>query len=121
VGQGVRGEFQGIFSVLSDVRTKYDRQWCYRLDCNIINPDGRSGKEMSGVYASSNASVIMFTKTLAKCLAPMGIRVNCVSPGIVATAIYNKVEAEMMMEQGTFADWLVEGSIKNGQLLIPCG
>ncbi len=27
----------------------------------------------------------------------------------------------MMMEQGTFADWLVEESIKNGQLLIPRG
>ena len=43
----------------------------------------RSGKGMSGAYASSKAAVIMFTKTLAKCLAPMGIRVNCVSPGIV--------------------------------------
>ena len=81
----------------------------------------RSGKGMSGAYASSKAAVIMFTKTLAKSLAPMGIRVNCVSPGIVATDIYNKVENEMMMEKGTFADWLVEESIKNGQLLIPRG
>ena len=81
----------------------------------------RSGKGMSGAYASSKASVIMFTKTLAKCLAPMGIRVNCVSPGVVATDIYRKVEAEMMMEEGTFADWLVEESIKSGQLLIPRG
>ena len=81
----------------------------------------RSGKGMSGAYASSKAAVIMFTKTLAKCLAPMGIRVNCVSPGVVATDIYNRVEAEMMMEQGTLADWLVEESIENGQLLIPRG
>jgi len=79
----------------------------------------RSGKWMSGAYASSKAAVIMFTKTLAKCLAPMGIRVNCVSPGVVATDIYNKVEEEMMMEKGTFVDWLVEQSIKSGQLLIP--
>ena len=76
----------------------------------------RSGKGMSGAYASSKAAVIMFTETLAKCLAPMENRVNCLSPGIVATDIYNKVEAEMMMEQGTFADWLVEESNKNGQL-----
>jgi len=79
----------------------------------------RSGKGMSGAYASSKASVIMFTKTLAKCLAPMGIRVNCVSPGVVATAIYSKVEAEMMMEKGTFVDWLVEQSVASGQLLLP--
>jgi len=79
----------------------------------------RGGKGMSGAYASSKAAVIMFTKTLAKSLAPSGIRVNCVSPGIVATDIYTKVEKEMMMEKGTFADWLVEESVNNGQLLIP--
>lgn len=79
----------------------------------------RSGKGMSGAYASSKAAVIMFTKTLAKNLASSGIRVNCVSPGIVATDIYTKVENEMMMEKGTFADWLVEESTNNGQLLIP--
>jgi len=79
----------------------------------------RSGKGMSGAYASSKASVIMFTKTLAKCLAPMGIRVNCVSPGVVATDIYRKVEKEMIMEPGTFVDWLVDESVKSGQLLLP--
>ncbi len=82
----------------------------------------RSAKNMSGAYASSKAAIIMFTKTLAKCLAPMGIRVNCVAPGIVATEIYSGVEQEMMMEKNSFADWLVEQSIASGQLLIPrCG
>ncbi len=115
------------------VNTKGSFLFCRRCAQNMIDHGvtgsivtlstlmARSGKGMSGAYASSKAAVIMFTKTLAKCLAPMGIRVNCVSPGIVATDIYNKVEAEMMMEQGTFADWLVEESIKNGQLLIPRG
>jgi meso-butanediol dehydrogenase/(S,S)-butanediol dehydrogenase/diacetyl reductase len=79
----------------------------------------RSGKGMSGAYASSKASVVMFTKTLAKCLAPLGIRVNCVSPGVIATDIYRNVEKEMMMETGTFVDWLVEESVKSGQLLLP--
>lgn len=81
----------------------------------------RSAKGMSGAYASSKAAIIMFTKTLAKCLAPMGIRVNCVSPGIVATEIYSSVEKEMMMEKDSFADWLVEQSMASGQLLIPRG
>jgi len=79
------------------------------------------GKGMSGAYASSKAAVVMFTKTLAKSLGASGIRVNCVSPGIVATEIYRKVEDEMMMEKGSFADWLVEESINNGQLLLPRG
>ena len=115
------------------VNTKGSFLFCRACAQNMIDHDikgsivtlstlmARSGKGMSGAYASSKASVIMFTKTLAKCLAPMGIRVNCVSPGVVATDIYKKVEAEMMMEEGTFADWLVEESIKSGQLLIPRG
>ncbi len=79
----------------------------------------RSAKNMTGAYASSKASIIMFTRTLAKCLSPMGIRVNCVSPGVVATDIYTLVENEMEMDQGSFADWLIEQSIESGNLLIP--
>lgn len=79
----------------------------------------RSAKSMSGAYPASKAAVIMFTKNLAKLLGPMGIRVNCVTPGVVATEIWHQVEQEMMMEQDTFADWLIEQSIASGQLLIP--
>ncbi len=80
---------------------------------------GRGAKGMTGAYASSKSSIIMFTKTLAKCLAPMGIRVNCVAPGVVATEIYNSVEHEYQMDQGEFANWLIEESVNSGQLLIP--
>jgi len=79
----------------------------------------RSAKGMTGAYASSKAAIIMFTKTLAKCLAPMGIRVNCVAPGVVATEIYNHVEQEMMMKKNSFVEWLIEESVRSGQLLIP--
>lgn len=78
----------------------------------------RGGKMAVGAYPSSKAAVVQFTKNLAKCLAPMGIRVNCVSPGVVATEIYANVEKEMMMEPGAFAEWLVEEAVKSGQLLI---
>jgi len=79
----------------------------------------RSAKGMTGAYASSKAAIIMFTKTLAKCLAPMGIRVNCVAPGVVATEIYNHVDQEMMMKKNSFVEWLIEESVRSGQLLIP--
>ena len=78
----------------------------------------RSAKGIAGAYPSSKAALIMFTKNLAKCLAPMGIRVNCVSPGIVKTDIYRAVEQASMMEPGDFAAWLVEESTKSGQLLL---
>jgi NAD(P)-dependent dehydrogenase (short-subunit alcohol dehydrogenase family) len=117
-----------------DINTRGSFFFCKACAQNMMDSDtkgsivtmgslvARSAKGMSGAYASSKAAIIMFTKTLAKCLAPMGIRVNCVSPGIVATEIYSNVEKEMMMEKDSFADWLVEQSIASGQLLIPrCG
>ncbi len=78
----------------------------------------RGGRTVIGAYPSSKAAVIQFTKNLAKCVAPNGIRVNCVSPGVVATDIYARVETEMMMESGAFAEWLVEEAVKSGQILI---
>ena len=78
----------------------------------------RGAKMAVGAYPSSKAAVVQFTKNLAKCLAPMGIRVNCVSPGVIATELYVNVEKEMMMEPGAFAEWLVEEAVKSGQLLI---
>ena len=80
---------------------------------------GRGSKNMTGAYASSKAAVIMFTKSLAKCLAPMGIRVNSIAPGMVATNLYRPVEKEMMMEKDSFVPWIIEQCIESGQLLIP--
>jgi NAD(P)-dependent dehydrogenase (short-subunit alcohol dehydrogenase family) len=80
---------------------------------------GRASKNMTGAYASSKSAVIMFTKSMAKCLAPMGIRVNSIAPGMVVTNLYRPVESEMMMEKDSFVPWIIEECIKTGQLLIP--
>jgi len=80
---------------------------------------GRSAKNMTGAYASSKSAVIMFTRSLAKSLAPMGIRVNNLAPGMVATDLYKPVEQEMMMEKDSFVPWVIEQSIASGNLLVP--
>jgi NAD(P)-dependent dehydrogenase (short-subunit alcohol dehydrogenase family) len=85
----------------------------------ISSTMGRTSKNMTGAYASSKSAVIMFTKSLAKALAPMGIRVNSVAPGMVATNLYRPVETEMMMERDEFVPWIIEQCIASGQLLIP--
>ena len=80
---------------------------------------GRSSKSMTGAYAASKSAAIMFTKTLAKALAPMGIRVNSLAPGMVKTNLYRPVESEMMMEKDSFVPWIIEQCIESGQILIP--
>lgn len=52
---------------------------------NISSMWGITGGSCEVAYSTTKAAVIGYTKSLAKELAPSGIRVNCVSPGFVLT------------------------------------
>jgi 3-oxoacyl-[acyl-carrier protein] reductase len=48
----------------------------------------------AGIYATAKGAIVSFTKALAKELAPHGIRVNCVSPGLIGeTAFHGRFTA----------------------------
>ena len=71
---------------------------------------GVAGAAGESAYSASKAAVIGMTKALAKELAPSGIRVNCVAPGVTDTemnACYDEDAMEALAEKtplGRIAD-----------------
>ncbi|MDR3148679.1 MAG: SDR family oxidoreductase [Oscillospiraceae bacterium] len=61
---------------------------------NISSVWGEYGAAMEVVYSASKAALIGFTKSLAKEVAPSGIRVNAVSPGLIDTKMNARFSAE---------------------------
>ena len=61
---------------------------------NIASIWGEVGASCEAAYSASKAAVIGFTKALSKELAPSGVRVNCVSPGVIDTQMNAHLSAE---------------------------
>ena len=66
------------------------------LIVNISSVWGEIGGSCESVYSASKAALIGFTKALAKELGWSGIRVNCVSPGVIDTAMNAQFAPEEM-------------------------
>lgn len=54
---------------------------------NLSSIWGIGGGSCEVLYSTSKAAIIGFTKSLAKELAPSGVRVNCIAPGLIDTAM----------------------------------
>ena len=61
---------------------------------NIASIAGKEGNPNASAYSASKAGVIGLTKSLGKELAKTGIRVNCVTPAAVRTAIFDQISQQ---------------------------
>jgi NAD(P)-dependent dehydrogenase (short-subunit alcohol dehydrogenase family) len=61
---------------------------------NIASVAGKEGNPNASAYSASKAAVMGLTKSLGKELAKTNVRVNCVTPAAVRTAIFEQMTQE---------------------------
>jgi len=65
---------------------------------NVVSIAGRTGGGPgAGAYSTAKAGLIALTKSMAKELAPHGVRVNAVSPGVIDTPFHEVFSTPEMM------------------------
>ena len=70
---------------------------------NVINMSsqaGRRGEALVAHYCATKAAVISYTQSAALAMAPHGIRVNAIAPGVVDTPMWREVDAQFARVEG---------------------
>jgi 2-dehydro-3-deoxy-L-rhamnonate dehydrogenase (NAD+) len=70
------------------------REAGYGRIVNIASVAGKDGNPNASAYSASKAAVIALTKSLGKELADTNVRVNCVTPAAVKTAIFDQMSEQ---------------------------
>ncbi|MDR6855045.1 L-iditol 2-dehydrogenase [Variovorax guangxiensis] len=71
--------------------------------CSVINmasQAGRRGEALVSHYCATKAAVISYTQSAALAMAPQGIRVNAIAPGVVDTPMWAHVDALFARYEG---------------------
>jgi len=89
----VNGAFHTIQAVLP--RMIHEKEGCI---INISSMWGLRGASCEVAYSSTKGALIAMTRSLAMELAPSGIRVNCVAPGVINTDMVQVLGQDVLDE-----------------------
>lgn len=67
---------------------------------NMASQAGRRGEALVSHYCATKAAVISYTQSAALAMAPHGIRVNAIAPGVIDTPMWAQVDALFAQAEG---------------------
>ncbi len=108
---------KGMFFVMQAVLRQMVERGDAGVVINLASQAGRRGEALVSHYCASKAAVISYTQSAALAMAPHGIRVNAISPGVIDTPMWAHVDALFARYEGLA---LGEKKIAVGQA-VPLG
>lgn len=84
---------KGAFFVMQKVLAHMVKNNIQGSVVNMASQAGRRGEALVSHYCASKAAVISYTQSAALAMAPHKIRVNGISPGVIATPMWKNVDA----------------------------
>ncbi len=88
---------KGVFNCCKAVVPSMVSQQAGKI-INISSMWGQVGASCEVAYSAAKAGVIGLTKALAKELAPSGITVNCIAPGLIETNMNSNLTVEELTD-----------------------
>lgn len=91
---------KGMFLVMQQVLQRMRDAGRRGSVINMASQAGRRGEALVAHYCASKAAVISYTQSAALAMAPFGIRVNGIAPGVVDTPMWSHVDALFARYEG---------------------
>ena len=91
---------KGMFFVMQAVLGQMVEHGIAGSVVNLSSQAGRRGEALLTHYCATKAAVISYTQSAARAMAPHGIRINAISPGVIDTPMWDQVDALFARYEG---------------------